>query len=220
MMLTDLAAICRKAGLKVEEVPGWRTRGHGGLKSVETVVCHHTAGPAKGNMPSLNVVKNGRAGLSGPLCNLGLGRDGTVYVVAAGVAYHAGVVGPVAHDNWHAIGIEAEATGRAKWPKVQMDAYVRLCAALVDAYDLSVADVLGHKEVAVPHGRKTDPNFSMAAFRHDVRAVGKVKPMNNVQAFREGVLALAKAHPIPENREVAHAAQAAIVERAQKMPEK
>lgn len=167
-VLNDLATAVRKSGLPVVETNGWKSRGHGPFVAVETIVCHHTAGPASGNMPSLGVVTNGRAGLAGPLCNLGLGRDGTVYVVAAGIAWHAGVVRSSAYQNTHAIGIEAEATGTGPWSSVQMDAYAKLCRALCDHYDIPIARVLGHKEVCAPPGRKIDPNFDMGAFRKRV----------------------------------------------------
>lgn len=171
MILTDLATAARKSGLPVIEVDGWRDRGHGPLTAVETIACHHTAGPTTGNYPSLAVVRDGRPGLDGPLAQLGLGRDGTVYVIAAGVCWHAGEVKQTDYDNWHAIGIEAEATGTAPWPEVQMDAYARLCAALCDHYDVPVSRVLGHKEICAPVGRKVDPNFDMAAFRDRVTAI-------------------------------------------------
>lgn len=168
MMLTDLADACRKSGLKVVETSGWRTRGHGDMRGVETIVCHHTAGPETGNMPSLGVITNGRTGLPGPLSHLGLARDGTVYVIAAGIAYHAGTVRETTMGNAYAIGIEAEATGVDPWPAVQLDAYARLCAALCAHYGVPVVRVLGHKEVCSPVGRKIDPNFDMAAFRRQI----------------------------------------------------
>lgn len=168
MMLTDLASVLRAAGLKVEEVAGWKTRGHGQMVTAETIVCHHTAGPAKGNYPSLGTVRDGRTGLAGPLAQLGLGRDGTVYVIAAGVCYHAGVVFEKYQDNWHAIGIEAEATGTDPWPSAQYAAYAKLCAVLRKRYGIPNGRVLGHKEVAKPKGRKPDPNFDMDAFRATV----------------------------------------------------
>jgi hypothetical protein len=163
--LSKLADICRAAGLKVVEVRGWKTRGHGPMASVKTIVCHHTAGPRAGNMPSLNIITNGRPGLDGPLAHLGLARDGTVYVVAAGLAYHAGQVRSPSYANAYAVGIEAEATGVDPWPAVQTAAYATLCAALVKAFGLTPARVLGHKEVCYPVGRKTDPNFAMGPFR-------------------------------------------------------
>ena len=108
MYATNLASVARAAGLTVSEVDGWQTRGHGGLDKVKTIVCHHTAGPHAGNAPSLNVVTNGRTGVSGPLSNFVLGRDGTVYVVAAGLCYHAGAVRDTSYANAFSLGIEAE----------------------------------------------------------------------------------------------------------------
>ena len=167
MLLTDLAEACRKSGLPVQEVPGWRTRGHGNLYELQTIAVHHTATAktAPGDYPSLGVVRDGRPGLPGPLSQLGLGRSGTVYVIAAGVAYHAGATFEQRQDNWHALGIEAEHNGLDPWPVALVDAYARLCAALCEHYDLPPERVLGHKEIATPRGRKTDPNFDMGAFR-------------------------------------------------------
>ena len=89
-MTYALTWFLRDAGLNVAEQSGWKTRGHGNMGAVKGVMCHHTVGPLTGNMPSLNVITNGRPGLSGPLAQIGLGRDGTCYVIAAGRAYHAG----------------------------------------------------------------------------------------------------------------------------------
>lgn len=167
MMLTDLADVIRAAGLTVIETPGWRTRGHGQMTDVLGVTCHHTAGSAHGNAPSLTVVRDGRADLAGPLAHLLLARDGTVYVVAAGLCWHAGASRQPGYTNSHRIGIEAENTGLASdpWPGVQITAYARLCAALARHYGFPVAEVLGHKETCSPVGRKTDPSLSMPALR-------------------------------------------------------
>jgi len=172
MLLLDLPAAIAAAGLPVVEVAGWRTRGHGELTTVQTIVCHHTAtaASASGDYPSLGIVVNGRPHLAGPLANLGLGRSGTVYVIAAGVAYHAGDTWSPSQDNWHAIGIEAEHDGISPWPSELVDAYARLCAALAAHYGLGAARVQGHKEVCKPAGRKADPNFDMTAFRARVVA--------------------------------------------------
>ena len=91
--LTWLPDVLLAAGLKVSQVAGWETRGRREMGTVVGVMCHHTAGPiaSKGTMASLNVLINGRTGLPGPLAQLGLGRDGTFYVIAAGVANHAGL---------------------------------------------------------------------------------------------------------------------------------
>lgn len=172
MWLTELADVARRSGLNVIETPGWKTRGHGGMAGVKTIICHHTAGPKTGEMPSLNTVVAGRPGLPGPLAQLGLGRSGAVYVVAAGLSYHAGATFTAEQGNVNAIGIEAEATGIDAWPAVQYDAYARLCRTLIDHYALPLFKVLGHKEVATPLGRKVDPNFDMGEFRMAVSQAG------------------------------------------------
>jgi peptidoglycan hydrolase-like protein with peptidoglycan-binding domain len=173
--LSWLADVLKQAGLKVAEQPGWQTRGRGPMGIVRGVMCHHTAGPKTGNMPSLGVVTNGRPGLSGPLAQLGLGRDGTFYVIAAGRANHAGpgVWKGVATGNSSFIGIEAENQGIAAdpWPAVQIDAYKRGVAAILGKLGADASMCCGHKEYATPHGRKIDPSFDMEAFRRDVAGI-------------------------------------------------
>jgi N-acetyl-anhydromuramyl-L-alanine amidase AmpD len=164
-----LKEVLLNAKLKVAEVPGWEERTAGEMGPVFGVVCHHTAGPKHGNMPSLKVLVDGRPDLRGPLAQLGLGRDGTFYLVAAGRANHAG---PgewqgVTQGNRNLIGIEAENTGLPgdPWPAVQLDAYQRGVAAILKHAGLGALRCAGHKEYALPHGRKSDPTLDMPAFR-------------------------------------------------------
>lgn len=175
--LTWLPDVLRKAGLKVIEVPGWQWRGHGDIKQPKGVLLHHTADGLTGNYPSLHLVTTGRSDLAGPLAQLGLGRDGTYYVIAAGKAYHAG------SGNWpgignnngnsYLIGIEAENSGytqgiRAEaWSKVQMDAYKKGVLALLNYLHVPVTMAIGHKEYAPK--RKIDPTFDMNKFRADLK---------------------------------------------------
>lgn len=157
-----LADAARMTGYPVVEVANWRNRGHGGFRVVEGVVGHHTATSrhARGDYPSLGVVTNGHSSLAGPLCNQGLGRSGTIYVVAAGVAWHAGP------SNWAGfydlndefVGIEAENDGIGEpWTPAQMDAYPRLVAANLYYMKRAASRYGGHKDVATPRGRKIDP---------------------------------------------------------------
>jgi hypothetical protein len=136
------------------------------------VICHHTCGPKDGDIRDLGVLINGRPDLKGPLCNLGLGRSGHYFMVAAGRAWHAGVGywQGIADGNSHFIGIEAENVGDHKdpWPDVQIDAYKRGCAAIMKHIGRPVTMCIGHKEWALPHGRKDDPSFDMPPFRADV----------------------------------------------------
>jgi len=163
-----------KAKLKVAPCSGWETRGRAEMGPLHGVICHHTAGGRKGNMPSLGTVIQGRPDLQGPLCQLGLGRDGTFYIVAAGRANHAGpgIWNGIDNGNGCFIGIEAENAGvNDPWPEVQMDAYRRGVAALLGHMGLSAEDCAGHKEYALPHGRKVDPSFDMVQFRRDVASI-------------------------------------------------
>lgn len=170
-----LADCLRAAGLKVSEVDGWKTRGHATMGEVKMVILHHTAGSLGGNMPSLGTVVKGRPDLSGPLCNIALGRDGTCYCVSAGLAWHAGrgAWQGITAGNSQGIGVEAENTGLGEpWPDVQIDAYVRLCAAVLKHVGSGPIMAVAHREWALPKGRKIDPTgIDMDAFRLKVAGV-------------------------------------------------
>lgn len=186
--LTWLPEVLEAAGLKVAEVPGWRERGRADMTNVRGIMCHHTATARDGNMPTLALLGAGRPptkdgpGLAGPLAQLGLGRDGTFYVVAAGRANHAGVGRweGLVNGNASFIGIEAEHSGRPsdEWPPVQMDAYRRGVAAILRKIGAPASLCCGHKEYALPAGRKPDPTFDMPSFRSEVAALlsGKTPP--------------------------------------------
>ncbi len=198
--LTDLADVLRKAGLKVIEVPGWRTRGfrreiedtnvyRADLLGVESIITHHTAtsNSIAGDYPSLGTVRDGRSDLPGPLAQLGLGRSGTWYVIAAGYANHTGKTFRPWQSNSYALGIEAEAEGKGSgrdWPEAQMASYAKGVAALAKHYGVPVERVLGHKEIAAPLGRKTDPSFDMGAFRLRVRSA-TTKPGGFLMALND-----------------------------------
>lgn len=158
----------KNAGIKYVIVDGAASRGHGGMGSIQSIMAHHTAGPKRGDHPSLNVVTHGRPGLSGPLAHFLLSRNGTGYLVAAGRAYHAGRVSATRYQNSHSIGIEGEEDGVSSWSDEQIEAYAKLCKALCKEFDLPVSRVVGHKEAARPRGRKIDPNFNMDDFRRKI----------------------------------------------------
>lgn len=168
-----LAAAARMTGYPVVEVGGWRNRGHGPMRVVEGVVAHHTADGSRGDYPSLNIVTYGRAGLAGPLSQLGLGRTGRIFVIAAGQAWHAGA------SSWAGfwdlndefLGIEAESVGTYDdWTREQRDCYPRLVAALLHYMRRGSGRCGAHKEVCRPRGRKIDPAYwDMHAMRHQVQ---------------------------------------------------
>jgi hypothetical protein len=187
--LTWLPEVLEEAGLKVAEVPGWRSRGLGDVKRTRGIICHHTAGASRahGVMPSLDTIIHGRAAtattkpLRGPLAQLALGRDGTFFVVAAGLANHAGAGEwkGISTGNSSFIGIEAENTGGADdhpWPPAQVHAYQRGVAAILRKIGAGAEMCCGHKEYAPK--RKPDPSLDMAEFRAGVAAIlsGEAEP--------------------------------------------
>lgn len=172
--LTWLPGVLKEAGLKVAEVPGWVDRGRREMGHVDGVICHHTATTAPGNMPTLRTLIDGRSDLPGPLSQLGLARDGTFYVIAAGRCNHAGAgdgVWASVNGNSHFIGIEAENSGKKAdpWPDVQKDAYARGVAAILKHVGAPSQRCIAHREYAP--SRKPDVNFDMNEFRTRVAAI-------------------------------------------------
>jgi hypothetical protein len=161
----QLTAIAQRTGYPVRAA--W-VPGHGTMGTVEGVVMHHTATPqsAQGDYPSLNVVTKGRPGLEGPLCNFGLGRSGTIYLVTEGIAWHAGVGAwkGITDGNGHFLGIEGEHPGIASqpWPATQYDAYTRLVASILNFIGRNTDWDIRHATWALPAGRKIDTVFTPA----------------------------------------------------------
>lgn len=154
-------------GLRWEALPGWRTRTAGGVFRPGGGVYHWTGGPrAATGRPSLRVVRDGRPGLPGPLCNDYLDRYGIVVLVAAGVANHAGVGGWAGlTGNSRVFGTEAEGT-IDDLTEAQLATYPRVVAAhhWLTGTDPAVT-AAGHHEWATPRGRKTDIGRFMAPIR-------------------------------------------------------
>ncbi|WP_405159832.1 N-acetylmuramoyl-L-alanine amidase [Nocardia sp. NBC_01499] len=169
-----LADVLRDEGVRVVEFPGWRDRGHGDFGNIWGIVAHHTG--ASRTPPT--EIAYGIPSLDGPLSQLHLAQDGTVTVVAAGVAWHAGAGSwpglPEDNANFHTIGIEAANNGTEGWSSVQYDAYVRCCAAILRRLGYGADRVIGHKEWAGPKQGKWDPGaMDMDRFRADV--AGRLK---------------------------------------------
>jgi N-acetyl-anhydromuramyl-L-alanine amidase AmpD len=173
-----LADVLRDEGVNPVEYHGWRTRGHGDFRDIRGVMVHHTGS----NSADAASIANGRPDLPGPLSQLHIARDGTVTVVAAGVAWHAGVGMypwlPTNMGNWHTIGIECANSGtgpsaphRMNWPDAQYSALVRCCAAINRRLAQTADRTIGHKEYAGRAQGKWDPGaIDMHLLRRDVQA--------------------------------------------------
>lgn len=162
-----VATRLRARGFAVTEQAGWRDRGHGDITSFQHVTVHHTATGGSDDYRSLKLVTDGRSDLAGPLCNWGVGRQGGIYIVAAGLAYHAGATWQTWQDNAHSVGIEAENNGVGEpWNPAIMGALTALVQELRREFSIPQDRVQGHKETCKPAGRKIDPaNFDMNGFR-------------------------------------------------------
>lgn len=173
-----IADVLRAEGVKLVEYPGWQNRGHGDFKDIRGVMAHHTGSD---NATAASIA-NGRPDLPGPLSQLHIARDGTVTVVAVGVAWHAGVGMypwlPTNMGNWHMIGIECANSGsspaaphRRNWPAAQYFALVKCCAAINRRLSQTAARTIGHKEYAGRAQGKWDPGaIDMDILRADIAA--------------------------------------------------
>lgn len=180
----QLVRALRAEGVKVIEVDGWRTnnRNHkGAWGPIYGNMLHHTVTPK--TMSAVSMCFNGTGDLPGPLCHGVIRRDGTVHLVGNGRANHAGGGDPnvlaavkderyttrppdphqhqgssgAVDGNAHFYGWECEnqGDGRDPWPAVQVEAMVRVSAALMRAHQWSEKSTIGHREWS---DWKNDPN--------------------------------------------------------------
>lgn len=162
--LTWMADAFRQNGLSVRESKGWRRAGSGSF-APRGVLFHHTASNRRsGAKPALGIVVKGRAGvkpLPPPLCNVLIGRDGVVYLIAAGRAHHAGFGGPWGNipknsGNKYTVGVEVENDGVGEpWREELLQVCDVVFATLLIGLHRSAKFLAGHKEWA-PR-RKIDP---------------------------------------------------------------
>ncbi|MFF3211843.1 N-acetylmuramoyl-L-alanine amidase [Streptomyces sp. NPDC002886] len=177
----------RGEGLTVVEVGGWRThnRDHKGpWGPVHGVMLHHTV--THGTAYTVQLCRDGRPDLPGPLCHGVITKDGRVHLVGRGRANHAGAgdsgvlaaviaekrLPPDQHadtdGNRHFYGFECENLGDGEdpWPAAQLDAMARASAALCRAHGWTARSVIGHLEW---RPGKIDPKgFTMASMRSRV----------------------------------------------------
>jgi len=158
----------RAAGLKVETVRGWRTRGRPGAFAPSGVLWHHTGTKASVSNPhpTLGLLVRGTSALTGPLCQLSPGFDGVIRVVAAGRANHAGSArasGPMPSGDGNAmyIGLEFDYSGSQDMSDLQYAAGVKASVAILKKLREDQHNVRGHKETST--AGKWDPGKSGAS---------------------------------------------------------
>jgi len=152
-------------GLIVVQVGDWRdhNRNHKGpWGPVHGVMIHHTV--TKGTTATVRIVKDGYAGLPGPLCHGMIAKDGRVHLVGYGRANHAGLGDPdvlaaviaerslpadneaSTDGNRHFFGFECENLGDGDdpWPDAQIEAIVRVGTAICRHYGWNERSVIRH----------------------------------------------------------------------------
>ncbi len=107
-----------------------------------------------------------------------VGKDGKIvqHVKDSDRAWHAGSSVWKGRNsvNDYAIGIELVNLndGQDTYPEAQHQATVALCAYLCYTYNIRVDDIMGHLDIALPPGRKSDPRgYDLNRLRREVTAM-------------------------------------------------
>jgi hypothetical protein len=108
-----------------------------------------------------------------------IGKDGRIvqHIRDEDRAWHAGKSEwqSVPNVNDYAIGIELVNLndGQDPYPEEQHRANVELCAYLCRKYNIKPENIMGHLDIALPHGRKTDPRgYDLGRLRREVAVLG------------------------------------------------
>ncbi len=143
-----------------------------GGKDIDTIVLHHTA--TNNGAGDLAHMRNPRSEVS---AHYMVDRDGKIYQLVGDSkrAWHAGkgeLHGVPTDVNGRSIGIEIVNDGSGKTPftEAQMKSLTQLTGYLKQQYNVPMSNIVGHKDVAVPKGRKSDPapNFDWNRLRDGI----------------------------------------------------
>lgn len=208
--MTWLADELRKAGVKVVEVDGWKTRGSSAFQPLG-VTWHATAGSRDSTAQGeVNVILNGSTSAPPPIAQIMLYRDGTAYICAAGRCNHNKVGWGGLNEglgNSNLIGIEMANDNRGEpWPAAQLNAARKITAAIFRKIGADPRKRLASHAEHQP-GAKTDPlGIDMAKARRDVYAImtgtGEDDEEMSVENARAGfVMALREARHAYKNTE-------------------
>lgn len=130
---------------------------HGGIIKPKLIVIHYTGDNGTGGLRWLTTKG------SGVSAHLWIAKTGVIWQLLpfnvrgwhAGSSYYDDGEGWITDDvNSWSIGIENQGLGDV-WPEAQIQANIEVIKALYAAY--KIIDTVGHKDVAVPAGRKSDP---------------------------------------------------------------
>ncbi len=136
-----------------------------GITSPQVIVLHTTGGPSAES--ALSWFDQTKSGVSSHVV---IDKDGTVYRVVPDdrVAWHAGVSKFDGHTDVNKISLGVEMVGLnvQTYPPAQLQACAQWCAEKCKFYGIALDHIVGHKDVALPVGRKSDPeNFPWDTWR-------------------------------------------------------
>jgi N-acetylmuramoyl-L-alanine amidase len=155
------------------QAPSPNQNSRGGM-DIDTIVLHHTA--SSNGAGDLAWMRNPKSEVS---AHYMLDKDGTLYQLVGDEkrAWHAGTSelhGVPTDVNGRSIGIEIVNAGNGKDPftDAQYRVLNQLVGHLKQKYDVPTNNIVGHKDVAVPKGRKSDPapNFDWSRIRGGMHA--------------------------------------------------
>ncbi|WP_100499693.1 hypothetical protein [Geodermatophilus chilensis] len=196
-VILEVVAECRRLEprLIVSYEPGWETRGNGTSANYEGGIVHHTASASSLTrpFPTQTILRDGRVGLSGPLCNFA-GPACTVdaprlHVMSANPANHAGASGgksmgplPVTSlFNPRVLGLEIDYAGSVPMLAGQLrvaHVWAKAAAKVVGGGDIN--RVRAHAETSVTGkwdvGYANGKTYDMAAFRRDAANLTATPP--------------------------------------------
>lgn len=136
---------------------------------IDVIVLHHTG--SNNGRADLAWLRNPESEVSAHYL---VDRDGRIHQLVADEnrAWHAGrcaLRGVVTDMNSRSLGIEIvnDGTGKTPYTEQQYQALEALVPYLATTYGIPVENLVGHKDVAIPAGRKNDPsaNFDFARIR-------------------------------------------------------
>lgn len=158
-----LADVLEDAGLTVHAYTGWETRGRDDF-TPKGVVWHHTVTrpTTSDEVVDRMLAVNGSSTVPAPLGNISTNRDGSISVIAAGTANHAGIGTwkGLSHSRYF-VGDEMKNYGTQAWePWVprQLESARIAAAAILTHLESDAGYLVAHREYATPPGRKTDPH--------------------------------------------------------------
>lgn len=107
-----------------------------------------------------------------------IGKDGAIvqHVKDTDRAWHAGSSVWKGRNSVNDYGLGIELVnlndGQDPYPEAQHQANVKLCAYLCHTYNIKVDDIMGHVDIALPPGRKSDPRgYDLNRLRREVSAI-------------------------------------------------